>query len=53
MLFRSVCSFSDKPQRFHAPKDFHIDLARLELCNYPESDPKKLKPYEARVYLWR
>ena len=48
-----VCSFSDKPQRFHAPKDFHIDLARLELCNYTESDPKKLKPYEARVYLWR
>ena len=48
-----VCSFSSKPQRFHAPKDFHIDLARLELCNYAESDPKVLKPYEARVYLWR
>ena len=48
-----VCSFSSKPQRFHAPKDFHIDLARLELCNYAESDPKVLNPYEARVYLWR
>ena len=48
-----VCSFSHKPQRFTAPRDFHIDLARLELCNYPESDPKVLKPYEARVYLWR
>ena len=48
-----VCSFSAKSQRFSAPRDFHIDLAQLELCNYPESDPKVLKPYETRVYLWR
>ena len=48
-----VCSFSGKPQRFTPPKDFPVDVARLELCNYAESDMKVLKPYEARVYLWR
>ena len=48
-----VCSFSSKPMRFRAPKFFPVESARLELCNYPESDTKRLKPYECRVYLWR
>ena len=48
-----ICSFSDKPQHFKAPRNFPVDAARLELCNYPESDPNRLKPYECRVYLWR
>ena len=48
-----VCSFSGKPMRFKAPKYFPVDTARLELCNYADPDPSVLKPYEARVYLWR
>ena len=48
-----VCSFSDKPMAFKAPKDFPVDTARLELCNYSQPDPNKLQPYETRVYLWR
>ena len=48
-----VCSFSDKPMKFQAPRDFPVDVARLELCNYENSDPGVLQPYEARVYLWR
>ena len=48
-----VCSFSKKKQRFIPPKYFPIDTARLPLCNYPDPDPKWLKPYECRVYWWR
>ena len=47
-----VCSFSSRPMRFKPPRDFHTDLARLELCNYPDPKPKKLMPYETRVYYW-
>ena len=48
-----VCSFSEKPVKFQAPKGFPVDVARLELCNYENPDPRRLQPYEARVYLWR
>ena len=48
-----VCSFSKKKQRFFPPKYFPVDTARLPLCNYPDPDPKWLKPYECRVYWWR
>ena len=48
-----VCSFSEKPVKFQAPRDFPVDVARLELCNYENPDPRRLQPYEARVYLWR
>ena len=48
-----VCSFSNKKVRFKAPKYFPTDTARLALCNYDNPDPKVLKPYEARVYLWK
>lgn len=48
-----VCSFSEKPVNFTPPKYFPVDTARLELCNYKKPDPKRLQPYETRVYLWR
>ena len=48
-----VCSFSHKPMGFRAPRDFPVDTARLELCNYENPDPRRLQPYETRVYLWR
>ena len=48
-----VCSFSKRKQRFHAPRDFLLDTAELKLCNYENPDPKVLKPYETRVYLWK
>ena len=48
-----VCSFSKKKMRFRAPSCFPTDTAILALCNYPDSDPKVLQPYETRVYLWR
>ncbi len=48
-----VCSFSKRPMRFRPPRNFPVDTARLELCNYENPDPKRLKPYETRVYLFR
>ena len=48
-----VCSFSAKKTRFTDPKFFPTDTAQLVLCNYDNPDPKVLKPYEARVYLWK
>ena len=48
-----VCSFSDKKRRWHAPKRFNMKSAELVLCNYDNPDPKKLKPYEARVYRFK
>ena len=48
-----VCSFSRKPMGFKPPKYFPTDAATLALCNYKNPDPKKLQPYETRVYLWK
>ena len=48
-----ICSFSPKKTRFTDPKFFPTDTAQLVLCNYDNPDPKVLKPYEARVYLWK
>ncbi len=48
-----VCSFSQKKVRFRAPKYFYPDTAELALCNYENPDPKRLQPYECRVYLWK
>ncbi len=48
-----VCSFSDRPTKLHPPRDFCLETAELALCNYPTADPKRLQPYEARVYLWK
>ncbi len=47
-----VCSFSDKNEKWTAPKSFDIEKAEMILCNYDDSDSSKLRPYEARVYLW-
>jgi hypothetical protein len=48
-----VCSYSKRATRFRAPHGFPIDTAKLALWNYPNPDPKKLQPYECRVYLWK
>ncbi len=48
-----VCSYSKHATRFRAPRGFITDTAKLALCNYPNPDPKKLQPYECRVYLWK
>ncbi len=47
-----VCSFSDKNEKWNAPKGFDINSAKLCLCNYGDTDNQTLRPYEARVYLW-
>ena len=48
-----VCSFSKRKVRLFPPKYFYLDTAELALCNYQDPDPKVLKPYECRVYLWK
>ena len=30
-----------------------MDHAKLALCNYENSELNTLKPFEARVYLWK
>lgn len=46
-----VCSFADKEVPFRAPNGFDIAAGKLILGNYAAAG-EKLKPYEARVYLW-
>lgn len=46
-----ICSFSPKPQKLRIPGQFHMDRAKLILCNYPQQE-QLLQPYEARVYFW-
>jgi len=48
-----VCSFTAKRIRFTAPKGFDLDAGKLLLCNYPKQRVSIMKPYEARVYLWK
>ena len=48
-----VCSFSKRKKRLRAPKYFYLDTADLVLCNYDDPNPKVLRPYETRVYLWK
>ena len=50
-----VCSFTDKPVRFHAPYNFSLGDMKLLLCNYDgarEENSFLTRPYEARVYLY-
>ncbi|MBR6568214.1 MAG: alpha-glucosidase [Clostridia bacterium] len=47
-----VCSFSDKNEKWKAPKDFDMKNAEPCLCNYGGAESLDLRPYEARVYLW-
>ena len=48
-----ICSFSEQPQQWKAPKGFDMNTAQLVLANYENTDTNTLKPYEARVYLWK
>ena len=48
-----VCSYSEKNEAWRAPKGFDMDSAELILCNYQNPEQSALKPYEARVYLWK
>ena len=47
-----VCSFSEKQQKFSAPKGFALEDAKLILCNYAQPQKGILHPYECKVYLW-
>lgn len=47
-----VCAFSEKPQRFRAPKGFDLAGAKLVLQSHANPAPDALQPYESRVYLW-
>lgn len=46
-----VCSFCAFPRGFKTPKDFDLTAGRLILGNYG-GESRKLRPYEARVYLF-
>ena len=49
-----VCSFTEKPVRFRAPKGFRMAQMRLLLQNYDaalDGDGFTTRPYETRVYL--
>ena len=48
----TVCSYTDKSEKFQPPKGFDMDAAELVLQNYENSDANMLQPYEVRVYLW-
>lgn len=48
-----VCSFSEKPVKFKAPRDYHLEDGELVLQNYTNTYDGILLPYECRVYLWR
>ena len=48
-----VCSFTEKRVKFSAPKGFDLEGGKLILCNYSRCKPSIMKPYEARVYLWK
>ena len=48
-----VCSFSGKNVSWKMPRGFDPARSELVLCNYKTPDPAVLKPYEARVYLWK
>ena len=47
-----VCSFGTREVPFRAPKGFDMASAEWVLGNYPEAGDK-VRPYEARVYLWK
>jgi oligo-1,6-glucosidase len=47
-----VCSFTEKPTKWSAPKGFDLSSAELILQNYDSVTPDTVKPYEARVYRW-
>ena len=48
-----VTSFSEKDVKWKVPNGFDLGTAELLLCNYENTKSLCLKPYEARVYLWK
>lgn len=52
-----ICSFTEKPVRFRAPKGFSLADSELLLHNYGNCSSDRnaftTRPYETRVYLWR
>ena len=46
-----MCSFSKKKIPVKVPAGFDLSTAKLVLQSHPDAG-EKLKPYEARVYLW-
>lgn len=48
-----ICSFSKQEQAVPVPDSFYLPHGKLILCNYPEPVSDTLRPYEARVYLFR
>ncbi len=51
-----ICSFTEKPVRFHAPAGFSLPDMKLLLSNYPvgrvTGSSFVTQPYETRVYLY-
>jgi len=47
-----VCSYADHDTALKIPAGFDLSKAKLILTNYREP-AQRLRPYEARVYLWR
>ena len=48
-----ICSFSDRPMRFTAPRGYDLDKGRILLCSHPVRTRGRafmLRPYETRVY---
>lgn len=48
-----ICSFCAKELPVPVPDSFYLPDGKLVLCNYPAPSPDRLRPYEARVYLFR
>ena len=48
-----VCSFSDKVKKLKTPARFDVTTGEIALCNYNNPAPKKMRPYESRVYIWK
>lgn len=51
-----INSFTEKAEKFKAPKDFDITKAELLISNYDcqeKSNSFELRPYECRVYLMK
>ena len=48
-----VCSFSEKEVKWNVPKGFKLTSGKLILSNYDNANSTSLKPYEARVYMWK
>ena len=48
-----VCSFSEDRVNWNVPAGFDMESAEQILCNYDKVKSCVLRPYEARIYLWK